>query len=472
MNKIFNSIIVFLVNVLLTQSVQAAGAVINSDNLLDNILRRFSNTASGWGTHLLTYATWLFWVLALISMVWTYSFMALKKADLQEFFAETIRFFVTTGFFFWLLQHGPAIAIAIMDSCRQMAAKASGLNKSISPSGIVDIGFDIASKVADQSSVWSPATSIVGLIIAAVILIILALVSINLLLILITGWLIAYGGVFLLGFGGGRWTQDIAITYYKEVLGIGMQMFAMVLLVGIGRSFIDQYYAAMGNDMAFKELLVMLVVAIVLLTLVDKIPPLFARMVGGSGGGGGGGIGSFGLGAAVGAAGMAGAMASGAAAGALGAATSMAGGGSALKAAFAAAQNSMSQSSPGQGATNRTAGSLTSAMGMASQMGSYLAKGASQTFNDKLGSIKEAAQERISGTVGGKIAEAIHQMNPEHTNDLNLNDSPDDASNEGAANYSFSGDTLSGAGGTNTDNQYREIEEFVNKSSSMSAGEE
>jgi type IV secretion system protein VirB6/type IV secretion system protein TrbL len=38
------------------------------------------------------------------------------------------------------------------------------------------------------------------------------------LLLLASGWVLAYGGVFFLGFGGSRWTSDLAINYYKTVL--------------------------------------------------------------------------------------------------------------------------------------------------------------------------------------------------------------------------------------------------------------
>src|SRR5687767_1545600 len=126
MAKLFNSSMAAFVGLAITHPIHAAGLLINSDNILDNILQRFANTASGWGTHMVNYASWLFWTLALISMVWTFSFLALKKAEIQEFFAETIGFLVTTGFFFWILHNGPAIALAIMDTCRQVAAKASG----------------------------------------------------------------------------------------------------------------------------------------------------------------------------------------------------------------------------------------------------------------------------------------------------------------------------------------------------------
>src|SRR5690554_3583622 len=45
------------------------------------------------------HASWLFWTLVVISMVWTFGMMALRKADIGEFFAEFTRFTITTGFF-------------------------------------------------------------------------------------------------------------------------------------------------------------------------------------------------------------------------------------------------------------------------------------------------------------------------------------------------------------------------------------
>ncbi|WP_017169477.1 P-type conjugative transfer protein TrbL, partial [Xanthomonas phaseoli] len=292
----------FLAVALLLFAVQAhAQTPVDSAGLLDNILNRFSQVASTWSGKMVSYASWLFWGLVLLSMVWTYGMMALRKADIQEFLAETIRFLAVTGFFWWILVNGPAISTSIINSLRQIAADATGLGNSLSPSGIVDIGFDIASKVVDQSSIWSPTNSTAGIIIGAIILVVLALVGVNMLLLLVSGWLLSYGALFLLGFGGGRWTSDIAISYYKTVLGIAMQLFAMILIVGIGKSFIDQYYAATSSGaITVKALLVMLVASIILLVLVNKIPPMFASIIGA--GGSTAGIGSFGAGAALGAA--------------------------------------------------------------------------------------------------------------------------------------------------------------------------
>ena len=171
----------------------AAPSRMDSSNLFDGILKLFHNTAHTWGHTILNYASWLFWSLAVISMVWTFGFMMLRKADFGEFFAELIRFIVTLGFFFWIMLNGPAIASSIIDSLRQLAANASGLEYTISPSDIVDVGFYVVSKAIDNSSVWSPVATGVGLLIAAVILVILTLVAMNMLIILISGWIVTYG---------------------------------------------------------------------------------------------------------------------------------------------------------------------------------------------------------------------------------------------------------------------------------------
>lgn len=430
----------------------ASGHGMDSRDLLDNILYRFSSTSALWSKTLLSYARYLFWSLALISMVWTYGLMALRKADLQEILAETVRYFVVIGFFYWILDNGPGLSKAIIDSMRQLAAKASGIDEHVSPSGIVDVGFDIVYRAIESSSVWSPASTTVGLIIAGIILIVLALVSINMLIILITAWILTYGGVVLLGFGGGRWTQDIAINYYKNVLGIALQAFAMILIIGIGKSFVDQYYAAMSENIMLKEMFVMLVVAVILLVLINKIPPVLSGIVsgGGSGGGGGGGIG---LGGAMGAAGIAGAAIAGAAGTAL---TQGAGGLAALNAAFKAASQAVSSgntsgSSAGDGSSK--SGSLSQAMGQAAKFagafGSHLASGAMDVARDKANEVKEAFAEKIADTTGGKIAGAIQDK---------LNASASEEQESSSQNISSMG-APEGSFSSGSD----EIERFVNQ---------
>jgi type IV secretion system protein TrbL len=202
---------------------QPSLAAINNVGIFDNVLERYSEAASSWATVIQGAASWLFWTLAVISMVWTFGMMALRKADLGEFFAEFVRFIIFTGFFWWLLINGPYFATTIYDSLKQIAGQATTLGQqSVSPSGIVDIGFSIFYKAVDASSLLALGETLVGILVAIGILIMLATIGINMILLVTAGWILAYGGVFFLGFGGSRWTSDLAINYYKMVLGVAI----------------------------------------------------------------------------------------------------------------------------------------------------------------------------------------------------------------------------------------------------------
>ena len=382
-------------------SVQAFAAV-DSTGVLNNVLIKFETASATWKTIMVTRATWLFWLLVVISMVWTFGFMALRKADIGEFFAEFIRFTLFTGFFWWLLLNGPQFAVDIIKSLRMVGAQASGLPNDLGPSGIVDMGFDIFFKVLDQSTVWKPMDSLFGMLLGAAILIIFALVGVNMLLLLVSGYLFAYAGVFILGFGGSKWTSEMAIGYYKSVLNIALQLMAMVLIIGIGRSFIDEYYTAMSAGVSLKEMGVMVVVAAVMLFLVAKVPPQIGALAGGSTGS----LGSnFGVGAAVGAAAMgAAAVASAGAAIAAGAAGG-AGGAQALMAAFSKASaaesagggtSSAALMSAAGGAGGDAGGSSTGSSALASAMGDSSAGGPSSSGGTSSGSSSSAGSSASS----------------------------------------------------------------------------
>lgn len=170
--------------------------------MLNEILDNFSTVAVTWKDEITERASWLFWGLASISMVWTYGLMILRNADIQAFFVETVQFFVTLGFFWWLLINGPAISLSIIDTMRDISANASGLGRGLSPSSIVDIGFNILTKVSESASLLYPVVTALMLAAAIVVLVILSLIAVNMLLRLTSTWLLVYVGIFLLEFRG------------------------------------------------------------------------------------------------------------------------------------------------------------------------------------------------------------------------------------------------------------------------------
>ena len=439
-------------------------AAINSTGLLDSVLTTYKVAASSWAATITARATFLFWTLATISMVWTFGMLVLRKADIGEFYGEFIRFIVFTGFFNWLLLNGPTMATGIIDSMKTMGATASGNNTALSPSGIVDIGFSIFFTMLDKTTIWSPFDSAVGILISVIILVVVALVGVNMLMLLVSGWILAYAGVFFLGFGGSRWTSDMAIAYFKTVLNIGVQLLTMILLVGIGKTFVTTFYSSMSASMNLKEMGVMLVVAIVLLALTNKVPPMIGHL---AMGGGTHALGhGFGAGSAMAAtSAVSAAMAVGGAA-IMATAANAVGGTQALMSAYqkAAADNTASSSGGGSSLftgstdynssrssqTSSQSSSLAKAMGLdfspsrnssrmsgiansqtgsgsqggfvtatkvAVDTGANLAKGVAQVAKDKYTAVKDAAQNRIDQTLGGQVATAIRTDMPSFGSD-------------------------------------------------------
>ena len=324
-----------------------ASAQLTNQGMLDQVVTAFATRAAAWETVVMNAAMWLFWTLGAISLVWTGGMMVLRKADIGQFFAELIRFMLFFGFFLWLLRNGPTFASSIIRSLQRIGEQASGVS-SITPSGIVDVGFLIWKQAIANLSAWQPIDSFIGIVLSAGILILLAAIAVNMLLTLVSAWILMYAGIFFLGFGGSRWTSDIAINYYKSVLGVAAQLMAMVLLVGIGNDLLTTFYGKMSKGVLnFEELGVMLVFCMALLMLVAKVPSVLVSVM--SGVGMGSGTGNFGTGAVLGTAGAAAATAGMAGAALSAGAMSLGGGAQALMAAYSKAAGSSSGASDGMG---------------------------------------------------------------------------------------------------------------------------
>lgn len=438
----------------------SAAAQLTNQGMLDQVVAEFSTRATGWQTVVMNAAMWLFWTLGIISLVWTAGMMILRKADIGEFFAEFIRFILFFGFFLWLLRNGPTFASSIIQSLQRIGEQASGVS-SVTPSGIVDVGFMIWKQAVSNLSAWSPIDSFVGAALSAGIMVLLAVIAINMLLLLVSAWILMYGGIFFLGFGGSRWTSDMAINYYKTVLGVAVQLFTMILLIGIGNDLLSSFYAKMSKGtLNFEELGVMLIFCVALLLLINRIPPLLAGIITGSGVGSAGGIGNFGagtvVGAAMGAAGIAASAAGMAGAAAMGGATNIAGGASAIKAAFQSAQANMSSSGgmdSGFSSTDGTSGERTadsdgpSPFAQAAGFSAEMARGVGSIAKNKAMQIAECFQEKSSQTLGGQVASSIR------------------ANMQQRSTVAFGEDSLSGNNQHANDGD--EVAEFVHRSSSQ-----
>ena len=433
---------------------KTGNAAVNNSDISENVLDAFMNQAASWSAVITDRASWLFWCLVAISMIFTFGFMALRQADIGEFFAEFIRFTVFVGFYWWLLINGPDMASDIIEGLQQIGGKASGLGEGFVPGNVMDMGFEIFFRILDNSSAWQLAESIFAFFLGLIIIVMMCLIAANMIVLLCSSWILLYAGVLFLGFGGSKWTSDIAINYFKTVLGLAASIMTMVLIIGIGNSILDDYYTSLSEGIHLKELAVVAIAAIILFLLVDKVPQMVAGIINGSSISGPGG---FGAGTAMGAVALGGAaVATGGAAAAAGARQAF-GGASALNAAFKQANTNMSS---GQGAFKNapvgagSGGSKTSSFAAAmntganymSDVAANLGKGTAKAAKEGISNRMESARESLSNTAGGKIASAIREQGASQ----NTNEAQTDTGS-------------SGAGSDAPDSKHDEVNDFVNR---------
>ncbi len=364
-------------------------AELGNQGVLNDVLNTFQASAASWGSIILGHAKTLFLSLLLISCVWTFGTLALQGADIGAFFAELIKFIIFFGLYWWLLTNAIPIASSIVDSFAIIGSQSiAGMGPDkihgdvveggkLSPSGIVDIGFDVISLIIDKSS-WK--MILPNLIFGGLVLLVMAKIAANVIVMMAGAYLLLYGGIFILGFGGSKWTSDMAINYYKTVLGLGIRLFFMILIIGVGVEFLDTLWTSVdkSGDINLNEIAVLAVASIVLLFLCDTIPEQAALLVGAHIGGGAAGSLSKFMGAAS-------AAASGAAMAAGGAAAGI---GGALKAGAAAHQGGKESS------------------------GSYLGGAASVAAKGIGGRIGGAVSKATGGKTARSISKAAGQNKP------------------------------------------------------------
>jgi P-type conjugative transfer protein TrbL len=119
----------------------SAHAELSSNDVIDLVLRKYQAAAAGWETAILNEARWLFWKIALLSLVVLISFALLTRPE--GVIAEIARWVLFTGVFYWALDQGPAFARGIINSMRTLGSTATGTGKELYPSDIMDIGFKL-----------------------------------------------------------------------------------------------------------------------------------------------------------------------------------------------------------------------------------------------------------------------------------------------------------------------------------------
>lgn len=284
-----------------------ASQPILGDKILDSITDFFKTKASGWGDTMQSFAKTLFFILATISLTWTMGFLVLKQADISEFFSELVKFVFTTGLFYWLLLLSTGdLPGAFLSSAEQLAtesveANGESFNSRTTPSSFVGYGLGLFDRIQDvpvSAKGWLTGetqfmfvNAILQHLLVLAILVILSIIAFNWMMCIVTFWVQTYGAIIFLGFGGARWTSDMAINYYKNMLMVVIKLFVIILLANMGAKGINDYIAEQGHDVGILGFASILIIAIAILKLATTIPDLVVAILSSRGTSGAQGVG-------------------------------------------------------------------------------------------------------------------------------------------------------------------------------------
>jgi P-type conjugative transfer protein TrbL len=285
----FLLLLVALFSTVVVAHAQAA----NVQGVVDTLLAKYKGAGQGWATTIENAATRIFWLLAAISLGWTCIAMGIKQADLVEIVGELCRYIMFTGFFYWLLLNGATFAHNIVGSLWQIGGDAAGGGQEIYPGRLINLGMQVYQQTLTHVNWLQPESIVAPIIIAIVILVVCALIAVNMMLLLCAAWIVLYAGLIFLGFGGCRWTSDMAINYYRTVLGVGVSLMTMQLIIGIGVQFLQDLVTSTSQNLDASQLGILLCAVIILAVISHRLPQMVAGMV--VGGGHNGAIGGVGI---------------------------------------------------------------------------------------------------------------------------------------------------------------------------------
>lgn len=241
------------------------------------VTSQFANAIKGFGSQIETYAERLFWSLAAISLVWTGVMLALRRADLMDFFAELTRFIITTGFFYWLLTNGTTIASSIITSLQQAGSNVGGGYGAGQGNTVLQLALNFAHQAVNNVSIWDPKMAVLWSLIAIIAVVLGCYLVVTIIIAGITALTLVYAGIFVLGFGGSKFTSEMAISYYKTVIAAGLRLFTLNLLMNTALQLVTN---AMNADMGqVDNALTTLALLVIVAMLVDKVPTMIAGLV-------------------------------------------------------------------------------------------------------------------------------------------------------------------------------------------------
>jgi type IV secretion system protein TrbL len=150
-----------------------------------------------------------------------------------------LRKVVAVGFFYALLLSGNTWIPAVISGFRQAGSTASRL-PDLNPTGVFDQGLALANAILNSVEglglLEGLFPSLVAVFTALIVVVAFAIIAAQLLVALVESFIVIGAGILLIGFSGSRWTKFFTERYLSYVASVGVKLFVLYLIMGVGVS--------------------------------------------------------------------------------------------------------------------------------------------------------------------------------------------------------------------------------------------
>lgn len=264
--------------VLLACLLAAGPAHAQEGSVLTELENQIVTAAKGWETTVMNAARSLFWILAGIEVGIAAVWLAINAASLDAWFAELVRRIMFIGLFVFILDQGPSVAKAVVDSLYQLGA-GSG---SASPANVFNAGLTVASKMSEKISFGLfednalALSAALAMIVSVIAFSLVAAIFISVLVEMYVGLL---AGMIMLGLGGSSYTKDFAVRYLVYAFSVGMKLMALVMIAKIGSDVLIGLASSptVGDD--YQTALAIAGIAVVVFVIAMYVPNIMQGVV-------------------------------------------------------------------------------------------------------------------------------------------------------------------------------------------------
>jgi type IV secretion system protein TrbL len=256
-------------------------------NNLDNIGQTFQWAGQRYMAIMQPFAEKIFFGLVVIEIVITCVHFLTDQEESTRLLAEFVKKSLALGFLYAMIVNAPMWFSAIIQGFQQIGGQAAGI-PDLSPSTVFNNGLAMFQTIyrGFGSLGWFHLTiaSLIALVAGLIMFLSFALIAGQMLLALSEAYIGVGGGVLILGFSGSRWTIKFAEGFLGWIVGVGIKLFFLYLLVGVGMTIIAGWNAALTGWTVADPTLPLTIAggALIFMLLAWTIPNTAASVVGGA----------------------------------------------------------------------------------------------------------------------------------------------------------------------------------------------